>query len=1385
MSDRSLILLFRAVLFLSIFLAPGIRAAGVVITEFMAANSSGEKDEDGDFSDWIEIYNTDSSDRSLAGWRLSDEAKNTGKWQFPAVVVPKGGFLLVFASGKDRIDPKAKLHTNFKLNSDGGYLALTTPDGSIASEFSPYPRQIRDVSYGVLMTQEIDPLVPQNSVGKLLVPDGNGLALLWMQPAFDDSVWTPATNGVGYDRVPPGGTDPAEPVIPLNDVTAPGDPIVPTSSNSPGSEGVTNAIDNNTATKYLNFDKLNAGLTVTPSRGATVVTGLRLTSANDAPERDPTSFVLSGSNDGQSFTEIARNVVPAFAGRFTAVSVAFNNTMAFTQYRLLFPTVKSAGSAVAMQIAEVEFLGKTGPEPQPIAELVRTSVESALFAGRKTSAYLRLPFVIGASPVWDELVMLVRYDDGFAAWLNGVPIARANNPASFAFDGVAPTNRFRRESVQPVKFDLSPNLLHPGTNLLAVQGWNDRADSPDFLLEAKIENRRNIVGASGYFDVATPRSGNSTVKAGLVSDPLPAQRHGFYDSPFDLALSSPTPGATIRYTTNGTVPSAAKGLIYTAPIHLDRTTVFRAVAFQDNWRPSRVITHTYIFPGDVVRQNRALALAAGFPATWGGQAADYGLDTRVAGPADSFGGKYVRTLAADLKSIPTMSMVMNPDDMFGALGLYSNPQGHGAAWERPGSIELIYPDQRPGFQEDAGFRIQGGAFRGFNLTLKKSFRVIFRGKYGSPTLREPLFGPDAAGEVNNFVLRANSNDAWPYSGSSAVYVRDTFAMESARAMGIVASHSTFVHLYINGLYWGLYNPAERPDAAFCASYYGGKKSTWDAINQDSAPDGNYDAWNRMLTMLSQDFTRNDVYQKIQGNNPDGTRNPAYENLLDVDDMIDYLILNFYIGNTDWPGRNWWAGRDRNNGDGFKFHPWDSETALGLSGVDVNITGQNSAVARPYAALRANADFRLRFGDHVYRHFFHGGAFYVNPAATAWNPALPENNRPAARFSALAGQISRAIVGETARWGDQLRTSPYTRDEHWQPARDSLLTSFFPRRSAIVLQQLRTAGLYPKVDPPVMNLRGGIVEPGFRLILTAPPGFIYYTTNGVDPKNVSNPVRYTAPLELSDVTEVKTRFWSGTEWSALNSATFTVGKPALVPCELHYHPAKPSASEMVAGFANADDFEFIELLNSGTASYDLTGVQFETGIQFSFTGSAITKLAPGAYLLLVKNRSAFEMRYGFGFPIAGEYSGKLDNSGEHVRAIKANNDVVFDFSYGVEPPWPAEADGEGESLELIDLNGDLNSATNWRASTLAGGSPGKTNPAPPLRIEILAATASTVQIAFQGRKDFGYTLYSSASLPAVSWEVAEQGAPLAADRRVEINLPAPATGKARFFRFSIP
>jgi len=1667
-------------LLLSFFLLTvKLTAQPFVLSEFMASNQSGMIDEDGDRSDWIEIYNTGTEPASLNGWYLSDDASDLTKWRFPDQFIPMQSSLIVFASGKDRKGVGAELHTNFKLSSKGGFLGLIQPDGrTIAHAYDPpYPTQLPDISYGITIRNERTALVSHDAVGNIHFPKDNSMALAWTMPDFDDSQWREVYFGIGYQQSVEGNNaDPENPVedpLVLGDVTRAFDPIDPSSDFSPVGEMVDAALDNNTATKYLNFDKLNTGFTVKLSLGPTAVSGLRLTSANDAPDRDPSQFVLSGSNDGINFVEIAKGAIPEFENRFETIQIDFQNTLKHAYYRLVFPTVRNERVAVAMQIAEVEllgwlpessvsnsgetsspvlidvtmledismpdddidpsssnspfgeevwraidndpqtkylnfdgtgsgftlkpghgptvvnglrltsandaegrdptayrlegssgggvfeliaqgplplfedrfstvevafsndlpfgmyrlvfpslrasggqimqiaeveFLGEIGLPPPAFMDLIQTDIKTSMYA-QHASAYARLPFFAGEEPDLEGLSLNVRFDDGFIAYINGVEVARANAPNKLGFDSVAESDRGAEVAAIVKHFDLRPfeSLIEPGENLLAIHALNDSVYSSDFLLETQLEKGaiRTVLSDVGYFEIPSPGLLNTDMKLGLVPVPIIDAESGFMKDAFDVGVRSEMEGVKIYYTTDGSIPDALSGHPYTSPIQIRKTTVLRAVGLRDGWIPSPVLTRSYLFTSDIALQDQSSALETGFPTRWGSQTADYGLDTRVVGNQgrDSFGGRYQKTIQDDLLSLPSMSFVMDSDALFGARGIYANPGSRGEAWEKPVSVELIYPENgRKGFQENAGLRIQGGAFRKFNLTLKKSFRLVFRGQYGASKLDFPLFGPDATDSFDNVVLRANGNDGWPYGGAQALYMRDAFAMETARAMGIKAPHTNFVHLYLNGIYWGLYNLVERPDAAFSSSYYGGDKENWDALNQDSVPDGNRDAWNRLLGILDSGIDSKELFNRIQGKGPDGIRDLSMENLLDVRNLIDYCILNFYMGNQDWPGRNFWVGRDREGDEGFKFYPWDTETSMGL-GSDLNTdrTGVDSSVARPYAVLKKNPDFRLWFADRVQHHFFNGGSFFVHPDKPQWSVVKPENNVPASRFAQLAAQIERSIVGESARWGDQLVNRPFTWDD-WSQERDNLLTHYFPRRSAIVLDQLRRAGLYPRIEAPAFNHAGGNVDVDFSLSMSAQGGTIFYTLDGSDPRsrlqskeisrfdlfdsatqkrvlvpsadnggdafgsdwyedvgfaddawmfgvggigydtgndyekfigmdvtdsmqgqngsvfiriqfetgsrineetnlmvlrmryddgfeaflngihiassnapeilkwdsfatgthedsvavqfqdfdisgfishlhagtnllaiqglNVSSvssdflidaelmvgqqeiigeqPTSriYETPIILRDLTTIKARTLSGSEWSALSEATYVVGNPRVMVSELHFHPEDPSFEEMAFGYLDADEFEFIEIHNPRTTTFTLDGLRFVDGVDFDFTRSSIRRLSPGASLLLVKNRVAFEMRYGKGLPIAGEFTGNFSNSGERVALADSDNQVLIEFSYDDGEPVFKSGDGSGYTLIAVEDADNPNEETYWKTSEAMGGSPGQ-------------------------------------------------------------------------------
>lgn len=190
----------RSLLFLTAGLCLArMASADPIISEFLASNDHGIKDEDGERGDWIEIHNPDATAVNLAGWHLTDNASNKAKWTFPAVSIPSKGFLLVWADSKNRTNPAAPLHTNFALSAGGEYLGLTRPDNSVSHEYAPtYPQQVPDIAYGVPVVRTETVLSGKNSPAKLLVPTDGSLGSTWTGQSFSDTSWQDVTTGIGY-----------------------------------------------------------------------------------------------------------------------------------------------------------------------------------------------------------------------------------------------------------------------------------------------------------------------------------------------------------------------------------------------------------------------------------------------------------------------------------------------------------------------------------------------------------------------------------------------------------------------------------------------------------------------------------------------------------------------------------------------------------------------------------------------------------------------------------------------------------------------------------------------------------------------------------------------------------------------------------------------------------------------------------------------------------------------------------------------------------------------------------------------------------------------------------------------------------------------------------
>lgn len=786
--------------------------------------------------------------------------------------------------------------------------------------------------------------------------------------------------------------------------------------------------------------------------------------------------------------------------------------------------------------------------------------------------------------------------------------------------------------------------------------------------------------AFGYLAAATPGQPNveSPLWQGLTAPVEFSRQRGFFETPFTLELSTTTPGATIRYTTDGSAPTATHGTLYTGPLAISATTLLRAVAIKPNFRPAPVSTHTYIFIDDVPAQPDT---PPGFPQSWGGYkgalvAADYEMDPDITGHP-----RYGSQLKGALTAIPTLSLVT---DMQSFHDLYANSRRRGRAWERPVSVEFFDPQGRePGFQIDAGVRIQGELGRAPYMP-KHGFRLFFRSDYGAAKLNYPFFSDSPIEEFDTLVLRGGVNRS--YAGypkreeeiRRTTYTRDEWLRASQIAMSGSGSRGRFVHLYLNGLYWGLYNVVERPDEDFMAAYFGGTKEDWQAISHQETVSNSSRRFKALHKLAAAGQLENPQQYALAA---------AY---LDIPHFIDYLILNWYAGNLDWGFNNWYAGVPRQSGP-IRYFVWDGERTW-FDGAEIYMEldeylDRPNLVKPLLAALLENPDFRMALADRLYLHLFNNGA-------------LAQANAQA-RWQSINKGIEQAVIAESARWGDTRFDSPLTQAD-WFRARDDVLAQM-ENNNDLLIELARKAGYYPNLDPPHFNRQSGPVASGFNVTMSAAAGQIYYTTDGSDPRlavtgEVSAQAKqYRQPLVITATTQIKARARQADAWSALNQAVFRVGQSTSYPLQI---------TELMYNPPGGDDYEFIELKNTGLVELPLAGASFE-GINFAFPAHT-EPLPPGQVLVLARNPSAFARQYP-GVPVAGVYEGQLSNQGENITLSDPHGNLLLSLEYDDANGWPLSADGRGDSLVLVHPHQNPNQADNWRASAAPNGSPGADEP----------------------------------------------------------------------------
>ena len=858
-----------------------------------------------------------------------------------------------------------------------------------------------------------------------------------------------------------------------------------------------------------------------------------------------------------------------------------------------------------------------------------------------------------------------------------------------------------------------------------------------------------VEGRYSLYAVATDNMGAATVsdsvEVRVLAPELPdgpdfSVPHGFYDSAFDLTVSWDSAGSSIRYTLDGSDPRAsATAAEKTSPakIPIDpaaatdpgRTpaVVVRAYALVNGMPATNVGIKTYIFIDNVKTQKYP---GGGWPkGTVNSETLDYDMDPDVVNNV-----RYRNLMKAALLDIPSFCINTDLKNLFDPhTGIYVNPTQRGREWEKPASIELIDPKRKEkGFQINAGLRIRGGYSR-IGSQPKHAFRFYFRKEYGKGKLEYPLFQDEGVSSFDNVDLRTAQNYSWSYFGSHVgIFIRDVFSRDCQRVMGQPYTRSRAYHLFLNGMYWGLYQTEERPEASFAESYFGSDKANYDVVKVDlesgnnvEATDGTLTAYDKLWSYSMSGFKTNAAYFKVLGKNADGSVNWSYPALVNPENLIDYLLIIYYTGNFDSPVsafggngacNNFFCIYDRLGRTGFLDIIHDAEHTLmdprysensdyGLDRTGPYPCGDRKGQFNPqwlHQKLSENEEYRVLFSDRIYKHFYNQGAMTLDSIQ--------------GRFKARADEISLAVIAESARWGDSKTHPARTKDDDWLPSVKWVQDNFFPKRFNVVLGQLKNDNLYPSISPPVF--RNGsqdipddalTLSPGSSIRLVNPnsggAGSIYYTLDGTDPRLIGGSVSAMAQdggddkeLTISSNTVLKARVKDGSVWSAVHEILLNTGQAltGLRITEIQYNP-------LGNGIISGSEFEFIELKNVGMYSLPLAGARFVNGIDYRFPDDAM--VTAGGFVVLASNSGMFQKRYGFG-PF-GEYDGQLDNRGERLVLTDVSGDTLVSVRYNDKSPWPEEADSAGYSLAARNAggNGNPDSSDYWRASHTVNGSPG--------------------------------------------------------------------------------
>ncbi|HAK95727.1 MAG TPA: hypothetical protein DCM87_12205 [Planctomycetes bacterium] len=883
------------------------------------------------------------------------------------------------------------------------------------------------------------------------------------------------------------------------------------------------------------------------------------------------------------------------------------------------------------------------------------------------TAYMRVPFNLPDASAISTVRLRMKYDDGFVAYLNGVKIMSKNAPSELAYNSCATVIHDDAYAVifEEYEVGIEAGMLRDGANVLAIHGLNYPATSSDFLIIPELDAMEaGAIDTSAAYYLNDPTPGSINSSAGYLSvspAPIFSRESGVYTSAFSLALSSPAPGAVIRYTLSwsASVPSE-NWSVYASPLSISQNAIVRARVYAPNAVPSRIVTHSY---------TRLDATTAAFTSNLPLVVINtFGLsipsEPRIPGFMQVFAADGART---PLNSPPQFQSVIGIEQRGSSSSGFPKKQWSVELWDEHG---LDYNASILGFPRESDW--------------------ILYGPYSDKSLMRNVLAYGFSNEIGTYAVRTRFVEVFlktavgtlTYADYVGVYVfmekikRDEDRLDIAKLLPSQNTQPDVTGGYIlkvDRLDPGDVGFSTARGTAFC---YVTPKELEITTAQKAYIKGYLDAFESAL--FGAAFT-----------NP----TTGYAAYIDVDSFIDHFLLTELAKNIDGYRLSTFFHKDR-GGKLVSGPIWDFNLSLGnanyadgwiTTGWYLDLT--SSGAAPWWKRLRQDPEFLQKTIDRW----------------TAVSRKQLATSAMLARVDAWADVLLESQARNFVRWpilGVYVWPNWYVAPT-WQAELDWMKNWMSGRASWIT-------GNY--LVAPTLSHPGGIVPSGFKFTISTPTGAIYYTLDGADPRLAGGAIApsailYSGAITVTDNTIVRTRAKLNAQWSGIIEATYVVNPPPLTVTEIMYHPREPVPPSPYYD----NDFEFIEIHNKSAVPYDLSGARFTNGIEFTFPEGMV--LEAGAYGVIVKNLAAFTSRYGSaGSLVLGQYTGFLNNGGERIQFLGPVNEPILDFVYN--DIWYPETDGNGYSLVLVNpatAPNFFSDPETWRPSTEIDGSPGRRDP----------------------------------------------------------------------------